>query len=102
MTSSSRTRHFSFALCNVGHLCSINMTYEVGLYSRDELRANVRCNGFRVTIPMDAIPTDTKIFDFNPNPNHSSRKRMKHGKKRKKSRFLDFEKNVKKRKNVEA
>ena len=26
---------------------------------------------------------------------HSSRKRMKHGKKRKKSRFLDFEKNVK-------
>jgi len=28
---------------------------------------------------------------------NSSRKRMKHGKKRKKSRFLDFEKNVKKR-----
>ena len=32
MTSSSRTRHFSFALCNVGHLCSINITYKVGLY----------------------------------------------------------------------
>ena len=90
MTSSSRTRHFSFALCNVGHLCSINMTYEVGLYSRDELRANVRCNGFRVTIPMDAIPTDTKIFDFNPNPNHSSRKRMKHGKNVKSHVFFGF------------
>jgi len=36
-------RHFSFALCNVGHLCSINKTHKVGLYSRDELRANVRC-----------------------------------------------------------
>jgi len=31
---------------------------------------------------------------------HSSRKRVKQSKKRKKSRFLDIKKNVKKRKNV--
>ena len=38
-----------------------------------------------------------------PTPCYSSRKRMKHGKKSKKSRLLEFEKNVKKvKKNVEV
>jgi len=30
---------------------------------------NCSGSGFRVTIPTDAIPTEAKIFDFNPNPN---------------------------------
>jgi len=38
---------------------------------RPSIRASVESyrTRFRVTILMDAIPTDTKIFDFNPDPN---------------------------------
>ena len=49
------------------------------------------------------LSTDFKILlMLHSAANHCSRKRMKHGKKRKKSRFLDFEKNVKNVKNVEV
>jgi len=51
---------------------------------------------FKVKIHQIRFPLGLRLRPTVP-PHHSSRKRVKQSKKRKKSRFLDFQKNVKKR-----